>query len=151
MRAGGVAFVSKSLHQRAACGWASDALNHRAAPREFALVERLVAAPKEVDFGNDREVESIRGAGVQDRVTQHVRVHFENRHPRRSRRALIRPAGSEITKSMSLVARGSPWRELAKLPPTKYSAPTEVSAVATLTAMSIAFSPTSADILPNAR
>src|SRR5450432_704083 len=47
---------------------------------------------------------------------------------------------------MSLVARGSPWSELAKLPPRKYSAPTAVSARATLSAMSIAFSPTSTAI-----
>ena len=47
---------------------------------------------------------------------------------------------------MSFVARGSPWSELAKLPPRKYSAPTEVKALATFSAMSIAFSPTSADI-----
>jgi hypothetical protein len=65
--------------------------------------------------------------------------------PNASRSALIRPAGSEITKSISLVARGSPCSELAKLPPTKYSPPAEVSATATLSAMSIAFS-TSADI-----
>jgi hypothetical protein len=50
---------------------------------------------------------------------------------------------------MSLVARGSPCSELARLPPTKYSPPTEVNAKATFSAMSIAFS-TSADIELNA-
>lgn len=66
--------------------------------------------------------------------------------PNASQRALVRPTGSAITKSMSLVARGSPWSELARLPPRKYSAPTEVRALATLSAISIAFSPTSAGI-----
>jgi len=39
---------------------------------------------------------------------------------------------------MSSVARGSPWREFARLPPMKYSPPTASTALATASATSTA-------------
>jgi hypothetical protein len=81
---------------------------------------------------------------VEHGIAQHVGVYFEVIAQRVVQR--VDSPGRAITKSMSLVARGSPCRELAKLPPRKYSTPTAVSALATLSATSMAFSPTSADI-----
>ena len=66
----------------------------------------------------------------------------------RRRNAALRPTstGASTLRDALPAARGSPWSELAKLPPRKYSAPTSIRARATSSAMSIAFSPSSAAI-----
>lgn len=82
---------------------------------------------------------------MKHRVAQHVGIDFEI-----AAKSVAEGVGASYRQrdhQVNVVGRS--WLALeraAKLPPRKYSAPTEVRALATLSAISIAFSPTLAGI-----